>query len=244
MRGAHVLIEKPFVLTPGDGAILQEVAAAHDRIIAVNQTRRFFPLAPELRQRVRTGEFGEFKSAVHFEGVKLSWPFESGAAFAPRAYRTGVIMDFGVHVIDFYHYLLTPNWNVTSAIHDGFNGPEGLAELQITASGAPITIRLSRYFQQRNVAQLSFERAEVWADVYSTDTYWVKARGGSARAFRSNPSGLRYEELADAVVSNFFAAGEGAEPPVCDGASSLPVIALLDKIYSLALRYPAQIGLV
>jgi len=61
--------------------------------------------------------------------------FESGAAFAPRAYRTGVIMDFGVHVIDFYHYLLVPDWDVTSAVHDGFHGPEGLARIEITASG-------------------------------------------------------------------------------------------------------------
>ena len=160
-RGADVLIEKPFVIWPEEGRRLMEAAAANNRVIAINQTRRFFPLTRTLRRQIQEGEFGSLKSIVHREGTKLVWPFESGAGFAQGAQRTGVIMDFGVHVIDFYHYLLQPTWTLVSAIHDGFDGPEGLAEIELQADGAPVSIRLSRYHHQENVAHLVFERAEV-----------------------------------------------------------------------------------
>ena len=127
-RGAHVLIEKPFVVRPSDGADLLEIAATQDRLVVVNQTRRFFPLANEIRRRIKKGDFGAFKSASHFEGTKLAWPFESGAAFAKDAYRTGVIMDFGVHVLDFYHFLLAPKWDLVSAIHDGIQWTRGTSQ--------------------------------------------------------------------------------------------------------------------
>ena len=169
-RGAHVLIEKPFVIWPEDGRKLVEAAAANNRVIAINQTRRFFPLAHELRRKINEGQFGSLKSIVHREGTKLTWPFESGAAFAQGAQRTGVIMDFGVHVIDFYHYLLQPRWTFISAVHDGFYGPEGLAEIELQANDAPVSIRLSRYHPQENVAHLVFERAEISFNVYDPTT--------------------------------------------------------------------------
>jgi predicted dehydrogenase len=243
-RGAHVLIEKPFVVRPSDAADLLEIAATQDRLVVVNQTRRFFPLANEIRHRIKKGDFGAFKSASHFEGAKLAWPFESGAAFAKDAYRTGVIMDIGVHVLDFYHFLLAPKWDLVSAIHDGFNGPEGLAEICVMANSAPVNIRLSRYCLQQNLARLSFEEAELWADVHSLDVYWVKMRGKSPQVLEARPFGLDYNKLGGNILRNFVDAVDQKEPPMCDGASSLPVIALLDKIYRSASLYPAEIGIV
>ena len=43
------------------------------------------------------------------------------------------------------------------------------AEICLTANGAPVNIRLSRYCLQQNLARLSFEEAELWADVYSLE---------------------------------------------------------------------------
>ena len=54
-RGAHVLIEKPFVIWPEDGDRLIQAAGSFNRIIAINQTRRTFPVANELRRRIGSG---------------------------------------------------------------------------------------------------------------------------------------------------------------------------------------------
>src|SRR5258708_17402423 len=44
-RGAHVLVEKPFVTCPEQARRLAQAATAGRRVVAINQTRRFFPLA-------------------------------------------------------------------------------------------------------------------------------------------------------------------------------------------------------
>lgn len=241
-RGAHVLIEKPFVIWPEDARKLMEISAASQRMIAVNQTRRFFPHTRDLRRRIRTGEFGRLLSIVHHEGFKFTWPYGSGGAFAKGAQRTGVIMDTGVHVIDFYHYLFDPEWTVTSSIHDGFAGPEGLAEVALTADGAPVTLRLSRYQRQENRARLSFEAAEILINIFEPNAYSIQNRSGAIdRVVTPAPTG-HVKSIGEELLLNFVVAGEGREAAVCDAASSLPVIKILDEIYRIAHRYPIDLG--
>lgn len=240
-RGAHVLIEKPYVVSPEDGRRLIAAATAAHRVIAINQTRRLYSTVSEIRRRFNDGEWGAFESASHVEGTKLAWPFESGAGFCRGAERTGVIMDFGVHVVDLYHHLLAPTWELTTATHDGFHGPEGLADIELRASGAPVSIRLSRYYSQQNVARLHFERAEVGFGVYDANTYWVRTspRGTPRHAACGGRDTVTH---AESLILNFIAASEGREAPICDPASSQPVIDLLDQVYTRAARYPAAIG--
>lgn len=241
--GANVLIEKPFVIWPDEGRQIVQAANKNNRLIAINQTRRYFPLAAAMRQQMNEQAFGALKSIVHQEGTKLAWPFESGAGFARGAQRTGVIMDFGVHVVDFYHYLLQPQWTFVSATHDGFCGPEGLAEIELRANGAPLSIRLSRYHEQENVAHLLFERAEVSFNVYESGTYLVQWHSGKSESITPKRSGTtEYNGLAEHVLLNFLAASEQREPVVCAATSSIPVIDILDQIYRHARLYPASLG--
>lgn len=243
-RGADVLIEKPFVICPTEGRQLAEAATKRNRVIAINQTRRLFPIARAIRQRIETGDFGLLKSIVHREGSKLLWPFESGTGFARTAQRTGVIMDIGVHVIDLYHYVCAPKWAFISAIHDGFNGPEGLAEIELQADGAPVSIRLSRYYKQDNIARLTFESGEVSFSVYDATSYSVTSASGRKETIPIGPVNSNDQTAAERLLLNFVAASEGREPPVCDPASSMPVIDILDEIYRSAGRYPATLGCV
>jgi predicted dehydrogenase len=242
-RGANVLIEKPFVIWPDEGRELIRLAAERHRVVAVNQTRRLFPYAQELRRRISEGEFGALKSIVHQEGTKLNWPFVSGVGFARDAQRTGVIMDFGVHVLDFYQYLLDPTWELVSAIHDGFNGPEGLAELHLKANNAPVSIRLSRYQEQENIAHLDFENARVQIDIWDLNVYSVTSRsGGRDRLHIVRLPRVDSTFLPNRILDNFVAATKGREKIMCDGTSSLPVIAILDDIYMHAKHYPETPG--
>ena len=240
-RNAHVLIEKPFVLRPQDGRILIEMARERMRLVGVNQTRRTFPLARELRQRVASGEFGKLRSVVHHEGNKMTWPYQSGAAFAHNAQRTGVIMDLGVHVIDFYQYLFEPEWRLVSARHDGFAGPEGLAHIELTAGDAPVSLRLSRYLRQDNLAVLTFDKAEIVIRLHDWNTYTVRT-GATTRHVTAAEPAPSYAALAEILLTNFAAAAEGGAPLVCDAADALHTIVLLDQIYQTAEHYPAAVG--
>lgn len=243
-RGANVLLEKPFVIWPEDGRILIEASANADRVIAINQTRRLFPVAQALQRCIKENEFGRLKSIVHREGTKLIWPFESGAGFAKGAQRTGVIMDFGVHVVDFYDFVLGPKWTFVSAVHDGFSGPEGLAEIELLANDATVSIRLSRYYPQENVARLLFERAEVCMDVYGSNMYTVRWNSGTTKAIRIPEAAVDFSGYGRLLLLNFLAAAEKRERAICDAVASLPVINVLDETYRQSRHYPNQVGYV
>lgn len=242
-RDANVLLEKPFVLWPDEGRELLALAAERNRVIAVNQTRRFFPHTQELRKRISGGEFGALKSISHQEGMKMNWPFASGAGFARDAQRTGVIMDTGVHVLDFYQYVLNPKWTFVSAIHDGFNGPEGLTEIRLNANDAPVSIRLSRYQKQENVAYLDFEKARVKVGIFDSDAYSIASpSGGRWRRFVVQSPHLDSVFISDRILSNFVAAATDRESAMCEAASSFPVIEILDEIYRCAEHYSETPG--
>ena len=243
-RGCHVLVEKPFVLSPDDGQALIERSTECKRIVAVNQTRRFFPHTQDLRHRIAEGHFGRLLSVTHTEGVKMTWPFQSGAAFTKGAKRTGVIMDIGVHVIDFYQYLLEPKWAMIAAAHDGFAGPEGLANIELTASSVPVTLRLSRYEQQLNMARLSFEHFDVSIRIYDSNSYSIQAKSGAVRRITAPNAVSKPGALFEMLLSNFVDAAEGQDRAMCDAISSLPVIGVLDKIYREARLFPAMLGVV
>lgn len=241
-RNAHVLVEKPFVLLPDEGRQLVEMALDRGLTLAVNQTRRFYPIVPDLRRVIVSGELGDLRAIDHVEGVKLDWPFESGAAFAPNAVRTGAVMDFGVHVLDYYEHLLAPRWRLERAIHDGFAGPEGLAEIHLSVNNVPMRLLLSRYAMLRNTARLSFERGEVEFDVFDWSAFSIT--GASARRVVAPSPIRRYGDIGELVLADFIAAARERRAPKCSGASALPVIELLDEIYTASARYPAQVGAV
>ena len=171
------------------------------------------------------------------------WPFASGAGFAQNAQRTGVIMDMGVHILDFYQYLLEPAWEYGSAIHDGFHGPEGLAELQLKVNNAPASFRLSRYQKQENIAQLEFEDAKVQVGIFEPSVYSVTSKSdGRRRRFVIDSPRTDAASLSDKALINFVAAATGREKAVCEATSSLPVIDILDEIYRHAKHYSETLG--
>lgn len=59
--GAHVICEKPLAIGTEDAEHLAEAAHAAGRIATVPFVYRSYPLAREIRQRVRSGEFGRWQ---------------------------------------------------------------------------------------------------------------------------------------------------------------------------------------
>jgi predicted dehydrogenase len=243
-RNSHVLIEKPFVVRSSEGEVLVKLAAARSKVVAVNQTRRYAPALDALRRIITDRTIGNLTAIEHVEGVKLDWPFESGAGFAPGAFRTGVIMDVGVHILDYYHALLSPDWAFRSAMHDGFVGPEGLAELRLNASGVPLYLRLSRYQFLHNSARLTFEGGIVEFDVFDWNSVTVTPRGGQPSRITGPDPVTDYLAIADRLLLDVLKATETRTAPRCIAADSLPVIRLLDDIYGAATHYPQAVGAV
>jgi hypothetical protein len=120
-----------------------------------------------------------------------------------------------------------------------------LAELRLKANDAPVSIRMSRYQKQENLGYLDFENARVQIDIFQPNAYSVtsKSDGGHRRFVVESPS-VDPAFLSDRMLSNFVAAATGREKAICEAASSLPVINILDEIYRCAKHYPETPGAV
>jgi len=105
--GKHVFCEKPLAVTSEESAELVELAAASDRITAVNYNIRFYPLNQHAHQMIRDGELGEPR-LIHGHYVQdwllldtdWNWRLEPSKGGELRAFG-----DIGTHWVDLTSFI-------------------------------------------------------------------------------------------------------------------------------------------
>ncbi|MDX2066574.1 MAG: Gfo/Idh/MocA family oxidoreductase [Fimbriimonadaceae bacterium] len=98
--GKHVLCEKPLAMNPDESADLVEKAAASGKICAVNYNIRFYPLALEIRERVR--EMGRIHSIVgsYVQDWLLADTAYNWRVLADEGGALRAVADIGTHWMD------------------------------------------------------------------------------------------------------------------------------------------------
>jgi predicted dehydrogenase len=105
--GRHVICEKPLAVTSAESRELVQLAAASDRITAVNFNIRFYPLNQHAHQMVRDGALGEIRliTGHYFQDWLLldtdwNWRLEPDKGGSLRA-----VGDIGSHWIDLTNFI-------------------------------------------------------------------------------------------------------------------------------------------
>jgi len=105
--GRHVVCEKPLAMTSTESAELVELAAASDRVTAVNFNVRFYALNQHLRQFVAEGGLGDVRLVTghYFQDWLLldtdwNWRLEPEQGGALRA-----VADIGSHWLDLMSFI-------------------------------------------------------------------------------------------------------------------------------------------
>lgn len=106
-RGVNVVCEKPMTCTVEEAEKLRAYAKEKGLVNAMNFNCRFYPMAYQMRQMVRTGEVGDIYT-VHggylqdwlFLDTDYSWRLEPEFTGASRAFA-----DIGSHWIDLVEYI-------------------------------------------------------------------------------------------------------------------------------------------
>jgi len=105
--GRHVVCEKPLAMTSTESAELVELAAASDRVTAVNFNLRFYALNQHLRQFVAEGGLGDVRLVTghYFQDWLLldtdwNWRLEPEQGGALRA-----VADIGSHWLDLMSFI-------------------------------------------------------------------------------------------------------------------------------------------
>ncbi|WP_119070819.1 Gfo/Idh/MocA family protein [Aggregatilinea lenta] len=106
--GKHVLSEKPLAMTAEEARALDALAAAHNRVTAVNFCYRYYPTVQEAAARVRAAEIGRVHSVfgAYFQDWLLyptdySWRLDRAQSGA-----SNTMADIGSHWLDLAQFVV------------------------------------------------------------------------------------------------------------------------------------------
>lgn len=227
-RGAHVFVEKPFVLDIAEGEALVEEAKRRKRLLGVGHVVRFMPAYRKLREIYRSNTYGALKfiSLSRFSGVP-DWG-DWGKRQREFGSSGGALFDLVIHDIDFLHFLLGQPEKVESTFFGGALSPQDYLsafwryadrELQVKVEGGN-TFHSKFPFEAGFKA--TFERASlVWHSYDGTEIKVADHQETHSLPVENVNEGFREE-------SEYFARciQEGRYPEACSGESALETIRL------------------
>jgi len=216
--GIHVLVEKPLARTTAECDAIAAASAAAGRVVAVGHDFRWFPLAHFARSLFASGMLGQVGHVDLQQSQTGSWPSETTSAFSREESGGGVLIDFGVHMVDLLAWWLGDP-RVVAYRDDSAGGVETECEVDLELpEGGTGRIVLSRRRELRDTFVVRCERATVEIGIFEPATLRITLADGGrldgnvpspdfARAPLRWVFGRQLRDFADAVRS-------GTEPLV------------------------------
>ena len=99
-EGKHVLCEKPLATNSADARACAQLAKDKGVILSVGMNRRFDSSHSLLHCVLRDGQIGNVRSYDWQYGGVFEWKSASAFYFSREIAGGGVLMDFGVHLLD------------------------------------------------------------------------------------------------------------------------------------------------
>jgi len=233
--GVHVLVEKPMARTAAECDRMLASAAATGAVLAVGHDFRQYPVAGFARALFSARLMGAVRRVDVQQSAGGRWPCVSAAVLSPDA-GGGVLMDFGVHILDLLLWWLG-ELQVRAYRDDAAGGVESECECQLALeNGAPVHLELSRTRALRDTAVIECEHGSVELGVFEPAVVRLRLPGArsslDARVpdpeFERAPLHVVFaRQLADVVE-----AIRTGRPPLVSGVEGRRVVALVEACYA------------
>lgn len=167
--GVHVLVEKPMALSGAECDAMIEAAAAGGARLTVGLQFRFFDSTHLVGAILASGVLGRLERFDLRLGVISNWPFASDFMLRKQTAGGGVLVDYGVHVLDLLLVWLG-EWEEVRYRDDAMGGVESDCELDLTfASGLAGSVEISRTRNLANTCVFTGERARLEVGIWDPD---------------------------------------------------------------------------
>jgi predicted dehydrogenase len=148
--GVHLLVEKPLARTTAECDDIRDAAHETGVVIAVGHDFRHFPVARTAGAIISHGLLGNVESVELKQGAGGRWPYASTYVYSREEAGGGVLIDFGVHMLDLLSWWLG-DLSVETYRDDDAGGVETECAVQLrTESGAPVSVELTRLRPMRD----------------------------------------------------------------------------------------------
>jgi predicted dehydrogenase len=241
--GVNVLVEKPMARTVQE---CDDMIAAAERagvVLAVGHDFRQFPIARAVRALCASGVLGPVRRVDVRQGAGSRWP-SVGADALMRDAGGGVLLTFGVHILDLLEWWLGA-LEVVASRDDAEGGVE--AECHCTfqlAGGAPVELELSRRRSMRDTAVIECERGTLEVGIFEPAVLRLTVSNAETAVVGSVPD-PEFERAPLRTVfarqlAGFIRAVRAGGPPDVSGADGRRVVSLVEQCYTLRhpLRFP------
>ena len=239
--GVHVLVEKPMALSTAECDAMLEAAAAGGARLTVGLQFRFFDSTRLVAELLASGLPGRLEGCDLRLGVISSWPSVSDYMLRRETAGGGVLVDYGVHVLDLL-LLWLGDWEAVRYRDDARGGIESDCEVEIDfASGLRGRAEISRTRNLRNTCVFTGERGRLEVGIWDPDPpVTFTAPGGATtllgRARREGGSGGRGLDFVGAFrrqLDDFAAAVRDGREPFIPGPEGRRSMALIEACYAV-----------
>jgi len=234
--GVHVLIEKPLARTTAE---CDEIAAAVEAggvVAAVGHDFRHFPVARTARAILAAGLLGDVQDVELRQGTGGRWPYASAYVYSREEAGGGVLIDFGVHMLDLLGWWLG-ELSVEGYRDDTAGGVETECELLLeTRSGAPVRFELTRLRAMRDTTIVRCERGALEVGIFEPAILRLSV-DGEAGALAGDVPDPEFEEAPMRTVfarqlADFARAIENGAAPLVPLAEGRRAVALVEESYA------------
>lgn len=235
--GVHVLVEKPMALSTAECDAMIEAAAAGGARLTVGLQFRFFDSTRLVGDLLASGILGSLQGFELRLGVVSNWPFASDFMLRKETAGGGVLVDYGVHVLDLLLVWLG-EWSEVRYRDDAMGGVESDCELDLSfASGVAGTVEISRTRNLRNTCVFTGERATLEVGIWDPDPPLTLSMDGAApdlsgRARRGTAPGLDFNGAFRRQIDDLATAVADGREPFVPAEEARRSVALIEACYA------------
>jgi predicted dehydrogenase len=215
---------------------MMQAAEASGATLAVGMEFRFFSCSRFVQQLVREEWIGRVTGFDLRLGMIFDWPVQSDHLLYESTSGGGVLMDFGVHVLDLLLWWLG-DYRSVNYFDDAMGGVESNCELHLEfKGGARGVVELSRTRNLRNTCVLRGERGAIEVALWTPDAD-VHLRSSDDRTVLSGriSRGDGALTLVDAFrneIEDFVEAILAGREPFVPGHEARRAIRLIEDCYA------------
>jgi predicted dehydrogenase len=240
--GLDVLCEKPLANTVAECARMQVAAERSGRTLAVVHNYRFFPNRARLREEILAGGFGGEVQIDVVEGAPAAWRSQSGYTFRKELVPGGVLLNNGIHSLDFILWCLGEPRDILDYRDDSLGGLESNAVLRLWCQRGLGSLRISRTAELSNCITVAGRGRKATMKVYEMNG-WQEA--GRYSEQKSETIGgeivTNWHQLSIAQLRDFLDAVRTTRPACADGRTGSAVVDVIERAYaSKRSRLPPQ----
>jgi predicted dehydrogenase len=237
-KNIPVLCEKPAILYSKEGQGIIKQNKQNNIIIGLCHTYRLFPNRLYAKKLIEEGYFGNNINIEISEGFPSDWPAVSGYNVRKDLVPGGVLMDAGIHSLDFLLWTLG-DVSEFEYVDDGLGGLESNALVNLKfQNNSTAKFRISRTCTMPNKITITGSGKKLTLDVFEMTA--IKYDDNEIQTIDISPDfeDYNWNTIGKYQLKDFTEAMEKSTLPICTMEEGVQVIGLIEEFYKIKRSRP------